>query len=61
MKLRILGAAFDDLDRGRMFYESQGEGLGSYFLDSVFSDTQTSTLWCCTAGATDRCLDITSY
>ena len=38
MKLRILGAAFDDLDSGRMFYEGQGEGLGAYFLDSLFSD-----------------------
>jgi hypothetical protein len=30
MKLRILDSALEDLDRGRKFYERQGEGLGVY-------------------------------
>ena len=29
MKLRILDSALEDLDRGRQFYERQGEGLGA--------------------------------
>jgi hypothetical protein len=38
MKLQILASAFDDLADGRDFYERQGEGLGDYFLDSLFLD-----------------------
>jgi len=38
MRIRILGSALEDLDRGRRFYERQGEGLGDYFLDSLFSE-----------------------
>ncbi|MEW6304042.1 MAG: type II toxin-antitoxin system RelE/ParE family toxin, partial [Verrucomicrobiota bacterium] len=38
MKVRILPSALEDLARGRDFYELQGEGLGEYFLDSLFSD-----------------------
>ncbi len=38
MKIRILSAALHDLSDGRLFYEKQGEGLGDYFFDSVFSD-----------------------
>ena len=38
MRIRILDSALEDLDRGRRFYERQGEGLGDYFLDSLFSE-----------------------
>jgi plasmid stabilization system protein ParE len=45
MKIRILSSAFNDLAQGRDFYESQGEGLGSYFLDSLFSDIDSLVLY----------------
>lgn len=38
MKIRLLSSAFNDLADGRNFYERQGEGIGGYFLDSLFSD-----------------------
>jgi plasmid stabilization system protein ParE len=38
MKIRLLSAAETDLEEGYRFYESQQAGLGSYFLDSLFSD-----------------------
>jgi hypothetical protein len=38
MKVRILSAAEEDLEEGFRFYESQLLGLGSYFLDSLYSD-----------------------
>ena len=38
MRIRILDSASEDLGRGRRFYERQGEGLGDYFLDSLFSE-----------------------
>ena len=38
MKLKILPAANEDLINGYHFYEPQSPGLGSYFLDSLFSD-----------------------
>ena len=30
-----------DLEEGAAFYESQREGLGKYFIDSLFSDIKT--------------------
>lgn len=45
MKIRLLSSAFSDLARGRDFYEQQGEGLGSYFLDSLFSDIDSLMLY----------------
>ena len=45
MKIRILSSAFNDLASGRDFYEEQGEGLGSYFLDSLFSDIDSLMLY----------------
>ncbi len=41
MKVRVLTSAIEDLFAGRVFYEKQGEGLGSYFFDSVFSSSFT--------------------
>lgn len=38
MRIEILESAQDDLAAGRSFYETQGEGLGEYYLDSLFSD-----------------------
>lgn len=45
MKIRLLSSAFNDLARGRDFYEQQGEGLGGYFLDSLFSDIDSLMLY----------------
>ncbi|HOW66706.1 MAG TPA: type II toxin-antitoxin system RelE/ParE family toxin [Candidatus Paceibacterota bacterium] len=45
MKLRILDSALEDLDRGRQFYERQGEGLGAYFLDSLFAEIESLLLY----------------
>lgn len=38
MKIKILPSAGYDLDEGYDFYERQTEGIGAYFLDSLFSD-----------------------
>lgn len=38
MKIEILGLARQDLVDGYCFYEEREPGLGSYFLDSLFSD-----------------------
>ena len=38
MNIRILPIANDDLLNGYHFYEQQEKGIGSYFLDSLFSD-----------------------
>ncbi len=38
MKIKILSAAEADLEEGYRFYESHSSGLGSYFLDSLYSD-----------------------
>jgi plasmid stabilization system protein ParE len=38
MRIRILPSAKRDLQRGFRFYEHQEAGIGSYFLDSLYSD-----------------------
>jgi hypothetical protein len=38
VKIEILDEAEADLIEGYHFYEAAGRGLGSYFLDSLFSD-----------------------
>jgi plasmid stabilization system protein ParE len=38
MRIKILESAKQDLLQGFKFYEQQGIDLGSYFLDSLFSD-----------------------
>lgn len=38
MRLRILDSASRDLIEGYWFYEKQQQGLGAYFIDSLFSD-----------------------
>jgi plasmid stabilization system protein ParE len=41
MKIVVLPSARDDLGDGSSFYERQGEGLGDYFLESLFSDIES--------------------
>jgi plasmid stabilization system protein ParE len=38
MQVKILDSAERDLEKGYRFYERQSPGLGSYFLDSLYSD-----------------------
>ena len=45
MKIRILRSAEEDLLAGHAFYEQRGEGLGAYFLDSLFSDIDSLQLY----------------
>jgi len=45
MKIKVLSSAFNDLAQGRDFYEQQGEGLGGYCLDSLFSDIDSLVLY----------------
>ena len=45
MRIRILSSAVEDLHAGRLFYEKQGEGLGEYFFDSLFSDIDALVLY----------------
>jgi len=45
VRIRILSLAVEDLDAGRRFYEKQQEGLGEYFLDSLFSDIDSLLLY----------------
>jgi len=44
MKIRILSAASRDLIKGKKFYELQEEGIGSYFLDTLYSDIDSLIL-----------------
>ena len=44
MKVRILGSASRDLIDGYRFYEMQAEGVGNYFLDSLYSDIDSLIL-----------------
>jgi plasmid stabilization system protein ParE len=45
MKIVILPSARDDLADGFRFYEQQEEGLGDYFLESLFSDIDSLRLY----------------
>lgn len=45
MKIQVLTAAINDLEDGRLFYQQQGEHLGSYFLDSLFSDIDSLIIY----------------
>lgn len=38
MNIKILPSALDDLSAGYEFYERQMQGLGSFFLDTLFLD-----------------------
>jgi len=41
MTVRILESALEDLDRGRRFYDRQRQGLGAYFLESLFAEVDS--------------------
>ncbi len=45
MKLRILPSAIEDLADGFTFYENHEKGLGSYFLETLFSDIDSIRLY----------------
>ena len=45
MKIKILATATQDLIDGYWFYEKQAEGLGSYFLDTLFSDVDSLAIY----------------
>lgn len=45
MKIEILDIAMSDIRSGQRFYEVQQEGLGAYFLDSLFSDIDALLLY----------------
>ncbi|MEI7832142.1 MAG: type II toxin-antitoxin system RelE/ParE family toxin [bacterium] len=45
MNIRILRSAEQDLSDGYSFYEHQQPGLGTYFLDSLFSDIDSLQLY----------------
>jgi len=45
MKIRIHDEAATDLIEGFLFYEKQNSGLGSYSLDSLFSDIDSLSLF----------------
>lgn len=44
MKVQVLDEATADLADGYRFYERQAEGLGEYFLDTLWSDIQSLRL-----------------
>nr|VFK01750.1 MAG: hypothetical protein BECKH772A_GA0070896_102393 [Candidatus Kentron sp. H]VFK01844.1 MAG: hypothetical protein BECKH772B_GA0070898_102493 [Candidatus Kentron sp. H]VFK05171.1 MAG: hypothetical protein BECKH772C_GA0070978_102436 [Candidatus Kentron sp. H] len=45
MKIQVLEEATADLAEGFRFYERQAEGLGDYFLDSLWSDIYSLRLY----------------
>lgn len=45
MKIEILEEAEQDLIEGFQFYESRAPGVGSYFLDCLFSDIDSLFLF----------------
>ena len=45
MKIRILTEAYRDLVKGKKFYELQEESVGSYFIDTLYSDVDSLVLY----------------
>ncbi len=45
MRVQVLDEATRDLADGYRFYEHQTEGLGDYFLDSIWSDINSLRLY----------------
>ena len=45
MKIWILDEAKQDLINGFLFYEKQAKGLGSYFLDTLYSDIDSLQIY----------------
>ncbi len=45
MRVRITRSAEEDLLKGFAFYESRQEGIGSYFLDSLYAEIDALALF----------------
>ncbi len=45
MNIEILDEAQEDLTQGFHFYESREPGLGSYFIDCLFSDIDSLLIY----------------
>ena len=45
MKIKILTSASQDLTDGYRFYEKQIDGLGTYFLDTLYSDIDSLAIY----------------
>lgn len=45
MNIKILSSAQRDIIDGYRFYEKQSAGAGSYFLDSIFSDIDSLSIY----------------
>lgn len=43
--IQILSQAKTDLENGRFFYQSQEEGIGHYFWDSLISDIESLVIY----------------
>ncbi len=54
-KIRILPAARRDLVDGYRFYERQAEGIGRYFLDTLYSDIESLRIH---AGIHPQCIGV---
>ncbi len=44
MQVRITDPAETDLEQGYLFYEQQQAGLGTYFLDALYTDVDSPYL-----------------
>ena len=45
MRIRILTGASENLQKGKEFYDGQTAGLGSYFLNSLYSDIDSLIIY----------------
>jgi plasmid stabilization system protein ParE len=45
MRINLSDDAERDLERGYLFYEKQGNGLGDYFLDTLHSEIESLLLY----------------
>ena len=55
MRIKILSIAEGDLEEGYRFYESQADGLGTYFLDTLYSDIDSLAYFAGVHRATTGC------
>ena len=46
MNIQILTPAKVDISNGADFYENQSQGLGKYFLNTIFSDIESLRIYC---------------
>jgi plasmid stabilization system protein ParE len=45
MKIRLLDSALEDIAAARTFYDSQDDGIGAYFFDSIFAEIDSLVLF----------------